>query len=135
MSLLAPLFSLFLPFLVWPVEYFFPSPFIVEEIAKGVLIYFVATSREKIDKIKMVAAIGVLFAFSETVLYLFNIYLVGNISTLLQRLMLTTSLHVITSLIIYLPAIRNKKYIVLGVVLAGVLHYFFNFYIGRVVLL
>ncbi|OGM17961.1 hypothetical protein A2V61_00290 [Candidatus Woesebacteria bacterium RBG_19FT_COMBO_47_8] len=135
MSLLAPLFSLFLPFLVWPVEYFFPYPFIVEEIAKGVLIYFVATSREKIDKIKMVAAIGVLFAFSETVLYLFNIYLVGNISTLLQRLMLTTSLHVITSLIIYLPAIRNKKYIVLGVVLAGVLHYFFNFYIGKVLLL
>jgi len=135
MSLLAPLFSLFLPFLVWPVEYFFPYPFIVEEIAKGALIYFVATSREKINKIKMVAAIGVLFAFSETVLYLFNIYLVGNISTLLQRLMLTTSLHVVTSLIIYLPAMKNKKFIVLGVILAGLLHYFFNLLVNRILLL
>ena len=134
MSLLAPLFSLFLPFLVWPVEFIFPYPFIVEEVAKGALIYFVATSQEKIDKLKMVAVIGVFFAFSETVLYLFNIYLVGNISTLLQRLAITTSLHVVTSLVIYLPAIKDKKLIVLGVILAGILHYFFNFYVKRVLL-
>jgi len=135
MVLLAPLLALALPFLVWPIELFFPYPHIVEEIAKGILIYLIVASADKVNKIAAVAVVGVLFALSESVLYLFNIYLVGTSATLLQRFAVTTGLHVVTSLVIFLPTIKSKKLIVLGVVLAGIIHYYFNFYIKTSVLL
>lgn len=136
MSYLAPLFALILPAFVWPIELVLPYPYIIEEIAKAALIYWVAASDETTTlKVKIVVAVGVLFAFSESVMYLFNIYMVGNISTLFQRLALTTSMHVITSLVIFIPGIKHKKLIVLGAIIAGVIHYFFNYYVQRVVLL
>jgi hypothetical protein len=136
MVFLAPLFALFLPAFIWPIELILPYPYLVEEIAKGLLIYWIISSDETTTlKLKIVVAVGVLFSFSELVLYLFNIYLVGDISTIFVRLALTTFLHVVTSLIIFIPGIKDRRLMVLGLILAVVIHYLFNYYIGRAVLL
>ena len=127
--MLTPLPSLISPFVVWPIELILPYPHIVEELAKAILVFTLLNLPERSTKIKSAILIGVLFAFSESVLYLFNIQLVGNIQTYFVRLLVTIPLHVITTLIILLPALKNKKLIIVGVVFASLVHYLFNLYI------
>lgn len=131
MSLLAPLFSLILPFILWPIEQVLPYPYIIEEIAKGSLVYLILGNPRKASRIKMAIAVGALYAFSESVLYLFNIFAVGSLSTLFQRLAITVPLHIITTLVILFPALKDKRLIVVGVILAGIIHYLFNFEIAK----
>jgi len=123
-----PLFAVIAPFLVWPIELIFPYPHIVEELAKAVLIFFVAKddNSSKTTKVKSAIFIGLLFAFSEDVLYLFNIALVGSLETFFERLLLTTFLHVVTSLLILFPILKSHKLLPFGIALAMVLHYLFN---------
>jgi RsiW-degrading membrane proteinase PrsW (M82 family) len=127
--LLTPLFALIAPFVVWPIELILPYPHIIEELAKAVLVFTLLDLPERLTKIKLAILIGVLFAFSESVLYLFNIQLVGDVQTYFVRLLVTVPLHVITTLIILLPALKNKKLIIVGVIFASLIHYFFNLYI------
>jgi hypothetical protein len=131
MGFLAPLFSLILPFILWPIEQALPYPYIIEEIAKGSLTYWVLKNPRRASRIKAAIAIGALYAFSESVLYIFNIFAVGNLSTLFQRLAITIPLHIITTLVILLPALKDKRLIVVGVILAGIIHYLFNFEIAK----
>jgi hypothetical protein len=128
---LIPLYALFAPIILWPVEILFPYPFIVEEIAKGALILFaVRGDYDKKKAIKIFFVAGVVFALSETVLYVINLSYVGSVSYLLIRFVLTSLLHSLTFLIILLPTLKNKKFIVLGLVVSIILHYFFNRYIN-----
>lgn len=127
--MLTPLLALIAPFVVWPIELILPYPHIIEELAKAILVFTLLNLPERLTKIKLAILIGVLFAFSESVLYLFNIQLVGSIQTYFVRLLVTIPLHVITTLIILLPALKNKKLIIVGVLFASLVHYLFNFYI------
>lgn len=127
--MLTPLFALIAPFVVWPIELILPYPHIIEELAKAVLVFTLLDLPDRLEKIKLAILIGVLFAFSESVLYLFNIQLVGNIQTYFVRLLVTVPLHVITTLIILLPSLKNKKLIIVGVILASLVHYLFNLHI------
>src|SRR3989344_3377885 len=118
MNAVFPLFAVVMPFLLWPIELIFPYPFIVEEIAKGILVYFLSDTWRLhntdtfYSKIKIAVLIGVLFAFSESVLYIFNITLVGNINTLFLRLGLTIPLHSITTVIILTSALKDRRLII-----------------------
>lgn len=125
--MLVPLFAAIAPFIVWPIELFFPYPYIVEEVFKAVLIYYILKSQtDGAIKVQLTISVGFLFAFSETVFYIWNLFLVGNASLLFQRLLITTPLHIFTCLLILLPALYNKKLIALGLLLAIITHYFFN---------
>jgi RsiW-degrading membrane proteinase PrsW (M82 family) len=127
MNSIVPLFALVAPLFIWPIEQVLPFPFIVEEIAKAIIIYFIAISDEKRSlKIKQTILVGVLFALTESVLYLFNIYAFGSLETLLLRLVVTIPLHVITSLLILFPTLKSKWLIVIGVILASLFHLFYN---------
>jgi len=127
--LLTPLLALIAPFIVWPIELILPYPHIIEELAKAVLVFTLLDLPDRLTKIKLTILIGVLFAFSESVLYLFNIQMVGIMRTYFVRLLVTIPLHVITTLIILLPALKNKKLIIVGVLFASLIHYLFNLYI------
>ncbi len=127
--MLTPLLALIAPFVVWPIELVLPYPHIIEELAKAILVFALLNLPERLTKIKLAILIGILFAFSESVLYLFNIQLVGNIQTYFIRLLVTIPLHVVTTLIILLPALKNKKLIIVGVIFASLVHYLFNLYI------
>jgi hypothetical protein len=120
-----PLIASIVPFILWPIELFLPFPYIIEEIAKMLLILPLLGLNTR-SKIKMALIIGLIFAISEGVLYIFNIYLVGNVGTLLERYLLTIPLHAVTSLVILLPTLIDKRLIVVGLVIAIIIHYFFN---------
>lgn len=127
LGLLAPLFAIAAPFIIWPIEYYFPYPFIVEEIAKGLLVLLIL--KDKFSKSKSIALAvfaGAMFAFSESVFYLINIFSAGNANTLFFRILLTTPLHIITTLIIMLFGLKKRNYIVFGVAISGLIHYIFN---------
>lgn len=127
--MLTPLLALIAPFIVWPIELILPYPYVVEELVRGILVYTLLDLPDRLTKIKLAILIGVLFAFSESVLFLFNIQMVGNIQTYFVRLLVTIPLHVITTLVILLPALKDKKLIIVGVLLASLVHYLFNLYI------
>src|SRR3989338_8458996 len=129
--MLIPLFASMAPLLIWPVEFIFPYPHIIEELVKGFLVYFILKSSDNTIRIRSTILAGLLFAFSESVMYMFNILLVGTIWTFIERLILTIPLHVITTLLILLSGMRKKELLPLGVVAAMFLHYFFNLFVQR----
>ena len=130
MGVLAPLFALIAPFIVWPIEFILPYPHVVEEIVKGFLVYLILDVKETSVKIKTAIAVGILFSLSETVLYVFNFYTVGYLPFFFKRLLYTIPLHTITMLVILFPALKDKRLIVVGVILAGVLHFLYNKFIA-----
>ena len=125
MSILVPLFAAITPFILWPIEIILPYPYIVEEISKAILIFFLLKLPNR-EKILGTIMIGFLFSFSETVLYLFNVFSVGSLQTLLLRFIFTTPMHILTSLIILSSALINKNLIILGIIIAALVHYIFN---------
>lgn len=125
------LFAAVIPFVIWPIEIIFPYPYIVEELAKTVLVFFILGTRGRSLQIKLTILAGLFFAFSESVLYISNILLVGTLWTYLERLLLTIPLHILTSLLILLSGSRKKELLPLGVVMAMILHYFFNLFVSR----
>jgi hypothetical protein len=130
--MLIPLFASMAPFLVWPLELVFPYPYVVEELAKGVFVLFILSSPSNSPaKIRVAVLVGFLFAFSESVMYMNNILLVGTLGTLVQRLLLTIPLHTVTMLIILFSGMKKKALLPLGIIAAMLLHYFFNLSVGR----
>lgn len=129
MMLLLPLYAAILPFIVWVIEQVLPYPYIIEELAKLFLVLMLRSDNWRSsysNQLKIIILSGTLFALSETVLYLFNIYLVGEFRQLVLRLLLTTSLHVLTLLIIFVSFKKDVRIGVVGVLAAICIHYAFN---------
>lgn len=131
-TLVFPIFGFILPFLSWTIELFLPYPHLVEEALKSILVFISLRIPGRWKKIKLITLTGIFFAFSESVFYLFNIYSVGNLRTLFYRLVFTIPLHTITSLTILLPAMKDKRMIFLGAILAATIHYFYNLFIPAI---
>lgn len=91
---LLPLYAAIAPFLVWPVEYFLPFPYIIEELVK---VYLVKNA----SSLKMAIIIGAMFAFSETIFFLTPLITNGEFSIVLLRLLSTGSLHILTCILYY----------------------------------
>jgi RsiW-degrading membrane proteinase PrsW (M82 family) len=119
--------AFFLPYLLYPVEIILPYPHIIEEIAKATLIYFLLNEEEENKKRILYSLLfGLGFALTESIFYIFNIALVGTIGTFFVRLVITIPFHALTCLVIVLPALKNKKMIVLGLPAAMGIHYLYN---------
>lgn len=122
-----PLLALIFPFLLWPLEHILPYPHIIEELLKaGIVLLILRTKLDSLAQFKHVLLFGGLFALSETAFYMINIMFVGNISTLLLRVIVTTPLHILTLLIIWLATSYHKWLILLGIGVAILIHYLFN---------
>ena len=128
MKFVLPVAAAILPFFLWPIELIFPYPYFVEEFAKGVLILLMLKDIDSAaEGVRISLILGLLFAISESVLYIFNIQLVGNLSTFLVRLAVTIPLHSFTSIVIFVFAYTKKVFPLLsGLVIAMVLHFLFN---------
>lgn len=121
------LFGAILPFILWPIEIILPFPHIIEELAKGVLVFYTLKQVESNPtRIKIVLLTGLAFALSESFLYLFNIALVGSPTSIFLRLALTIPLHVSTMLIILFPAMYKRPLIIGGLLISILIHYVFN---------
>lgn len=122
MNLLAPLLALAAPFLLWPVELYLPYPYVLEELVKAGLVWLVIRDKHHQPQLLIAIAIGAAFAFSESVLYIFNFNP--------WRVVLAPLLHITTTLIIYFSYRINRKLLFLGVLLAGLVHFLYNAGIG-----
>lgn len=135
MNMPATLFGLFGPFLVWPLELFFPYPHIVEEIFKFIVVYYFLKSKPDFKTgFKTVALAGILFAASETVFYSLKANLGGVQDILITRFIFTSLLHTITFAVIFIfgssPSPKRKNVgLVLGLLTAILIHYLYNSYI------
>lgn len=129
--MLIPLFASVAPFLVWPLELIFPYPYLVEELVKGFLVLYILKSEDQAGRIKLTILSGLFFAFSESVMYLSNIFMVGTFWTFAERLLLTIPLHVGTTLVILFSGMRKKIFFPLGLIVAILIHYFFNLMVGK----
>lgn len=120
---LVPLIAALAPFILWPIEIFFPYPHIVEELAKALLILLLLKSTNNRQKIYGAILVGFLFGLSENLLYLFS---PGTTQTHLLRFIVTMPLHIATTLTILIPALVHKRLIFLGIIIAIFIHYLFN---------
>ncbi len=132
MFTVVPLIAAIAPFILWPIELFLPYPYIIEELLKATLIYFVIDLSNKATQIKITLASGLIFSLSETILYIFNISLVGDLTTLLTRFTLTTILHSLTMFIILISSFKTKWLMPTGVLVAMLIHYLFNMVIPNI---
>ena len=88
---LLPLYAAMAPFVVWPIEYFMPFPYIVEELVKVLLV-------KNAQSFKMAIIIGAMFAFSESIFFLTPLIAQGSFALILVRLLITGALHTLTSI-------------------------------------
>jgi hypothetical protein len=112
------IYSLFGPFLVWPVEYLFPYPFVIEEIFKLIVVQITRGG------VKSYALGGVMFALTETILYTINVNTIGSVGYMFIRFGLTSLLHGVTFVIIYYFA--RRKLAPIGLTGAMVIHFLYN---------
>ena len=128
--ILTTISGLILPFILLPIIKVTGYSEIIEELAK-MLIVLLLVLRIPNNRYRIIVSIifGLLFGLSESILYLNNIFHVGDMAVFWNRLLLTVPLHIVTVLVILLPALKNKKLIILGYILALIIHYLFNYLI------
>lgn len=116
-----------LPFLLWPVEYFLPYPYLIEELAKYLCLSWLVTKKVSVKRsVPAVVGFALLFTLTESILYVFNLLAVGRLDLFFVRLFLTGSLHLTTVLVIFFGLRQPKLVQFLTVLLAILIHYLFN---------
>lgn len=119
--------ALFVPFLLVFVEVVFPFPFIVEELAKLIMVVILVrkVGAQNLTLLN-VGLIGLIFGLSETVFYITNAFVLGNINSIVVRLTVTVPMHVLTTIIMFIIGRRGKVWWGVGYIAAMLAHYAFN---------
>ncbi len=119
--------ALILPLFLMPIVKIIGYSEIIEEIVKALVIFFVILNIPTL-KNKIIGAVvfGFIFSLSESIFYLNNIFQLGSFDIFWQRIALTTPLHIITALVILLPALKNKFFIFIGLFAAIIIHLLYN---------
>jgi len=119
--------GLLLPVLLIPVVKFTGYSEIVEEIVKGLVVLFLILNLST-HKLQILGGIafGFLFGVSENFFYLNQIFQLGDFSVFAQRFVWTVPMHIITVLVILFSGLAGKKFIILGLAGAIILHALFN---------
>ena len=119
--------GLVLPVFLIPLVKFTGYSEIVEEIAKALVVLFLILKLPTWkSQILGGIAFGFLFGVSENFFYLNNIFQLGDFSIFWKRFLWTVPMHIITVLVILFSGLAGKKWIVLGLSGAIVLHILFN---------
>ncbi|MCX6760012.1 MAG: PrsW family glutamic-type intramembrane protease [Candidatus Nealsonbacteria bacterium] len=119
--------GLILPVILIPVIKLTGYSEIIEEITKAVVIFFVVLKlSDRRMRVIGALAFGFLFGLSESFFYLSNIIQSGDFSVFWQRFLSAVPMHMITVLVILLPSLFRKKYIIIGLGISIFLHLLFN---------
>jgi hypothetical protein len=126
------IFGLFLPFLLWPIEYLLPFPHLIEELAKYFCLLWLKNAqfakKAIVSKSGVIATIlfALFFSLTESVMYLLNFFALGNLELLSDRLGYTSLMHTVTTLIIFVSLDKKRIYQLLAVIAAMIVHFIFN---------
>ena len=100
---------------------------IVEEIAKALVVLFLILKLPNHKwQIIVGAVFGLLFGLSENMLYLTNIFQLGDFSVFWSRFILTVPMHIVTVLVMVLSGMASRWFLMFGFVAAIVLHIVIN---------
>lgn len=125
------LLSLASPLLLIPIEVLIPTPFIIEELVKLGIVILILKSNILNDhfQTRWVILAGALFTLSESMLYLINIFAVGDFSLFGIRLVCTGILHISTMLILFWSTKKGFMGMMGGYILAALIHYWYNSFV------
>lgn len=134
-GIFAVMAGLLLPALLIPVIKFTGYSEIVEEIAKALVVLFLILKLPS-HKMQILAGIGFgfLFGLSENLLYLNQIFQLGDFSIFWQRFLWTAPMHIITVLVMAFAGLAKKWFLIFGFVGAVILHALFNNIVASMVL-
>lgn len=119
--------SLIAPILLVPIEYLLPYPAVVEELViLGIISWWLKTVKIKNSDWIYAALAGIIFAVSESILYLNRIIILGKWWVFPERLALTIFLHSATMIIIFFGVKRGKIFVWLSLLAAILIHWTFN---------
>jgi RsiW-degrading membrane proteinase PrsW (M82 family) len=128
--LIALCLTLAAPLLLLPIEQLFPYSYILEEVFKMGIIFFLFLPERKGQRsfttFFKIIVLGLVFTVSESVLYIFNFFQLGDFSLLGSRLLWTGILHCLTFGLIYVGGRSSKLGLLIGFLLACLIHAFFN---------
>lgn len=132
-AILGLLLALTSPFLLLPVERFLPYPHFIEEAVKlGIVAMILKAEREAKGSLWIwVVMAGFLFAMTESILYLMNIFALDNLMLFPKRLILTGGLHTGTMMLMYFLGRKNYMGFAAGFIGVVIIHYFFNLWVTR----
>lgn len=125
--------STFSPFALFFLEKIFPYPYLVEELTKSLFIFYL-NSRKIKKEFLMVIIFSLGFTFSEAIIYLNQILFNNDIFLFFFRIFLTGFLHFFTLLIIYFFSKFENFFVVFGLILAVIFHYYFNYLVAKIFL-
>ncbi len=128
-KVLGLLLALISPLLLMPVEKLLPYPYLIEELVKLLIVLLIIKAVK--PSVLWVMLAGFLFAISESVLYLRNIFILGDLAIFPKRLLMAGGLHISTMVLMYLLARSRLEWfgLLIGFGSAVLFHYFFNFWI------
>ncbi len=126
--ILALLIAISSPLFLLPLEKILPFPYIIEESVKLVIVGIIikAENETKNNFLIWVILAGILFAISESIFYLVNIFIVGDLMLFPKRLLFTGILHVGTILLFYVFVKKGRLWAVAGFIGAIFIHYLYN---------
>jgi len=123
--------SVFAPMVLLVVETLFPYPYVFEELTKYILVSLLLKTGRGNTIYYIVLFGGVLFAFSESMLYLTNIFVKGMYVFFPMRIVFTSILHS-GSMVMMCFGIKKGKYSgVLVLIISVILHYLYNFWVVK----
>ncbi|MCX6782805.1 MAG: PrsW family glutamic-type intramembrane protease [Candidatus Levybacteria bacterium] len=122
------LLALISPIFLLPIEHVFNYPYVIEELIKFFAISLIIKQSKHTGNNYLIFAIlvGVLFTISESILYLVNFLSDGTLMFFPQRLFFTGILHCSTCALIYILGKKNWLFLILGLAISILIHYYFN---------
>lgn len=115
------------PLILIPATHFTGYSEVLEELCKVLVILFLILKLPNFKwQIFGTIIFGFLFGLSESVFYLNNIFQIGNFDIFWWRFLTAVPMHIVTSLVILFSARFSKKFIIVGFVVAVILHILFN---------
>lgn len=124
-NILLILFSAFSVFPLWILEQFVPYPFIVEELTKFFLVFWLFRKQPR-NVFWTILLSSVAFGLSEAVLYQIKVLQLQNTLLLPLRLLFTLPMHTLTYFILYWGTRKNVAMSIITLLTSFLIHYLFN---------
>lgn len=130
--ILGLLVALSSPLILLPIEKFLPYPSFIEEFVKLIIVLIVIKAARQFSSWVWVLIAGFLFALSESILYLINIFALGDLTLFPKRLILTSGLHICTMILMYFLGKKSYLGLLIGFIVAILIHHFFNLLMANI---
>jgi hypothetical protein len=127
LAIALPLAALLSSLILLPIEKILPYPYIIEEGIKAVFVLLILTiPGKRTFQLQLSILIGLFFAFSENIFYLSNSNLYASPLIFIERLLLTSTLHVFTILLMLFFSQKYRWIFPFALSLAILIHYTYN---------